>query len=288
MTKSMTAFAREAATGDEGELTWELRSVNHRYLEASIRLPEGLRTLEPAARERLAARLGRGKLDCTLRHVPGPGTGGNLHINRHYLAQLLAVGGEVAELIGHRAQPAPFELLRWPGVLQEQPPDLEPIMQRSLDLLDQALASLVTTREREGARLAGLIRERCDGLAACVARIRKRMPQVMAEVRERLHDRLREVRAELDLNRLEQELVLLAQRLDVDEEMDRMAAHLDAVQAALNGSGPVGRRLDFLMQELNREANTLASKSSDVEVTRMAVEMKVLIEQMREQVQNIE
>jgi len=288
VTKSMTAFARESATGGEGELTWELRSVNHRYLEISVRLPEGLRTLEPAVRECLAARLGRGKLDCTLRHAPGPSTACNLRINRDYLAQLLAVGGEVAELIGHRAQPAPFELLRWPGVLQEQPPDLELVMQRSLDLLDQALASLVATREREGVRLAGLIRERCDRLAACAARIRKRMPQVMTEVRGRIHDRLQEVRAELDPNRLEQELALLAQRLDVDEEMDRLTAHIEEVRSVLNGSGPVGRRLDFLMQELNREANTLASKSSDVEVTRMAVEMKVLIEQMREQVQNIE
>ena len=288
MTKSMTAFAREAATGDAGELTWELRSVNHRYLEISVRLPEGLRTLEPAVRERLAARLGRGKLDCTLRHVPSPSTGRDLRIDRHYLAQLLAVGGEVAELIGHRAQPAPFELLRWPGVLQEQPPDLEPVMQRSLDLLDQTLASLVATREREGARLASLIQERCDRLATCAARIRQRMPQVMAEVRERIHDRLQEVRAELDPNRLEQELALLAQRLDVDEETDRLTAHIEEVRSVLNNNGPIGRRLDFLMQELNREANTLASKSSDLEVTRMALEMKVLIEQMREQVQNIE
>ena len=288
MTKSMTAFAREAATGDAGELTWELRSVNHRYLEVSVRLPEGLRTLEPAVRERFAARLGRGKLDCTLRHVPSPSTGCDLRIDRHYLAQLLAVGGEVAELIGHRAQPAPFELLRWPGVLQEQPPNLEPVMQRSLDLLDQTLASLVATREREGARLAGLIQERCDQLATCAARIRQRMPQVMAEVRERIHDRLQEVRAELDPNRLEQELALLAQRLDVDEETDRLAAHIEEVRSVLNNNGPIGRRLDFLMQELNREANTLASKSSDLEVTRMALETKVLIEQMREQVQNIE
>ena len=288
MTKSMTAFAREATTGDAGELTWELRSVNHRYLEVSVRLPEGLRTLEPAVRERFAARLGRGKLDCTLRHVPSPSTGCDLRIDRHYLAQLLAVGGEVAELIGHRAQPAPFELLRWPGVLQEQPPNLEPVMQRSLDLLDQTLASLVATREREGARLAGLIQERCDQLATCAARIRQRMPQVMAEVRERIHDRLQEVRAELDPNRLEQELALLAQRLDVDEETDRLAAHIEEVRSVLNNNGPIGRRLDFLMQELNREANTLASKSSDLEVTRMALETKVLIEQMREQVQNIE
>jgi len=288
VTKSMTAFACESATGDESKLTWELRSVNHRYLEASVRLPEELRTLEPAVRERLTARLGRGKLDCTLRHVPGPSTACNLHINRHYLAQLLAVGDEVSELTGHRAQPAPFELLRWPDVLQEQPPDLEPVKRRSLDLLDQALASLVATREREGGRLAGLIQERCDGLAACVVWIRQRMPQVITEVRERIYDRLQEVRAELDPNRLEQELALLSQRLDVDEEMDRLAAHIEEVRSVLNGDGPVGRRLDFLMQELNREANTLASKSSDLEVTRMAVEMKVLIEQMREQVQNIE
>lgn len=288
MTKSMTAFARKSATGDEGELTWELRSVNHRYLEASVRLPEELRALEPAVRERLASCLGRGKLDCTLRYLPGPGTGGSLLVNRHYLMQLLAAGGEVAELIGQKAQPTPFELLRWPGILREQPSDLGPVMARSLTLLDEALVSLVVAREREGARLAGLIHERCDRLAVCVTRVRERMPQVMAEARNRILDRLQEVRAELDPNRLEQELVLLAQRLDVDEEMDRMGAHLDEIRSVLRGSEPVGRRLDFLIQELNREANTLASKSSDIEITRIAVEAKVLIEQMREQVQNIE
>ena len=288
MTKSMTAFARVSRTGDEGELTWELRSVNHRYLESGVRLPEELRALEPRVRERLAMRLGRGKLDCTLRYVSGPGRGHNLRVDRHYLKQLLAAGDEVAELVGQRAQPVPFELLRWPGVLQEQPSDLGPVMEQSLSLLDGALTSLIATREREGARLADLIRDRCDKLVLCTAGVRERMPQVMAEVRRRLYDRLQEVRAELDPNRLEQELALLAQRLDVDEEMDRMATHLEAVRSALEGHEPVGRRLDFLMQELNREANTLASKSSDIEVTRLAMEMKVLIEQIREQVQNIE
>jgi len=288
VTKSMTAFARQSSTGDEGELIWELRSVNHRYLESTVRLPEELRALEPMVRERLVSYLGRGKLDCTLRHVSGPGTGRNLSINRHYLTQLLAAGVEVAGLIGQQTQPAPFELLRWPGVLRERQSDLGPVMERSLTLLDETLLSLVATREREGARLDRLIHDRCDKLAACTAQVRERMPQVMAEIRKRLHDRLQEVRAELDPNRLEQEIVLLAQRLDVDEEMDRMEAHTEAVRSALNGNEPVGRRLDFLMQELNREANTLASKSSDIEVTRMAVEMKVLIEQMREQVQNIE
>lgn len=288
MIKSMTAFARESWSGDEGELTWELRSVNHRYLDASVRLPEELRALESAVRERLAARLGRGKLDCTLRYAPGRDLGCNLHVNRHYLEQLLAAGAEVAKLTGQGMQPAPFELLRWPGVLQEQQPDLGPVMQRSLALLEETLASLVAAREREGERLAGLVLERCGRLAVCTARVREFMPRVVEEVRGRIRDRLGEVRAELDPIRLEQELSLLAQRLDVDEEMDRMDAHVAEVRSVLDGSEPVGRRLDFLMQELNREANTLASKSSDVEVTRVAVEAKVLIEQMREQVQNIE
>ena len=288
MTKSMTAFARESSTGDEGELTWELRSVNHRYLEAFMRLPEDLRALEPAVRERVAMRLGRGKLDCTLRYAPVPGTGGNLRVNRHYLEQLLAAGREMAELAGEAVQPTPFELLGWPGVLREQQPDLGPVMKRALALLDEALESLIATREREGMRLAELIRARCDKLATCASRVGERMPQVMAQVRKRILDRLAEVRTELDPNRLEQELALLAQRLDVDEEMDRLEAHIDEVRSVLSRSGPVGRRLDFLMQELNREANTLGSKSADVEVTRIAVEMKVLIEQMREQVQNIE
>lgn len=288
MTKSMTAFARESRTGETGELIWELRSVNHRYLESTVRLPEELRALEPKVRERLAARLGRGKLDCTLRYVSGPGAGHNLRIDRHYLRQLLAAGEAVAELVGQQAQPVPFELLRWPGVLQEQPSDLGPVMEQSLTLLEKALTALIATREHEGARLARLIHDRCDKLALYTAQVRERMPRVITEIRERLHHRLQEVRAELDPNRLEQELALLAQRLDVDEEMDRMEAHLGAVRSALNGDEPVGRRLDFLMQELNREANTLASKSSDIEITRMAVEMKVLIEQIREQVQNIE
>jgi uncharacterized protein (TIGR00255 family) len=284
----MTAFACESSTGEEGELTWELRSVNHRFLESYVRLPEDLRALETAVRERVAARLGRGKLDCTLRYVLAPGAGGNLRVNRHYLEQLLVAGGEVAELVRQPARPAAFELLRWPGVLEEERQDLGPIMKQALGLLEQALGSLVATREREGARLAELIRARCDKLAVCVTEVKTRMPQVMAEVRRRILDRLEEVRSELDPNRLEQELALLAQRLDVDEEMDRMDAHITEVRSVLAGSGPVGRRLDFLMQELNREANTLGSKSSDVGVTRVAVEMKVLIEQMREQVQNIE
>jgi uncharacterized protein (TIGR00255 family) len=288
MTKSMTAFARETATGTEGELTWELRSVNHRFLESYVRLPEDLRALDPAVRERVGARLARGKVDCTLRYAPTAGAAGSLRVNRRFLEQLLSAGAEVASLTGRAAEADAFELLRWPGVLEVEAQDLDALQRRALALLDQALDALVANREREGGRLAGLMEERCVRLAECVSGVQQRMPAVLAEVRQRIQDRLAEVRTELDPNRLEQELALLAQRLDVDEEMDRLTAHIAEIRSVLKGRGPVGRRLDFLMQELNREANTLGSKSSDVEVTRLAVDMKVLIEQMREQVQNIE
>lgn len=288
MTKSMTAFARESAAGEAGEFTWELRAVNHRFLEPHIRLPEDLRALEPAVRERLSARLGRGKLDCNLRYVARPGAGTGLRVNRHLVIQLLAAGEEVAAMVGRSAEPAWFDLLRWPGVLEEPERDLDAVSHEALALLDRTLDALEATREREGARLARLILERCDRLQASVVLVRGLMPRVLAGVRRRLLDRLAEVRAELDPNRLEQELAMLAQRLDVDEEMDRLEAHIAEVRSVVAGNQPAGRRLDFLMQELNREANTLGSKSSDLEVTRAGVDMKVLIEQMREQVQNLE
>jgi len=288
MTKSMTAFARETAVGEQGELTWEVRSVNHRFLETFVRLPEDLRTLEPAVRERISARLGRGKVDCALRFLPLAGTGANLRVNRRYLEQLLAAGEEVGQMVGRSPEPLPFDLLRWPGVVQEEEADLGSVREQALDLLDVVLDALIAAREREGGRLDAVVRKRCERLVDCVVRVRERMPEVMSEVRRRILDRMEEARAELDPVRLEQELVLLAQRLDVDEEMDRLSAHVEEVRAVLGSAEPVGRRLDFLMQELNREANTLGSKSSDVEVTRLAVDMKVLIEQMREQVQNIE
>jgi uncharacterized protein (TIGR00255 family) len=284
----MTAFARETALGDFGELAWELRSVNHRFLEPHIRLPEELRALEPGVRDRLGARLQRGKIDCGLRYVPAMGTVGSLRVNRPYVEQLLAAGSEVAALIGSSTEPSAFDLLRWPGVIQEQERDLDRVTAAALDLLDRAIDALLATREREGARLSALLEERCDRLQESVVRVRARMPQVIEGVRRRLADRLAEIRGELDPSRLEQEMALLASRLDVDEEMDRLGAHVAEVRDVLRRDEPVGRRLDFLMQELNREANTLGSKSNDVEVTREAVEMKVLIEQMREQIQNLE
>ena len=288
MTKSMTAFARESTSGQAGEFTWELRSVNHRFLEPHIRLPEDLRALEPAVRERLLARLSRGKVDCNLRYVPRPGAEGGLKVNRHLVAQLLAAGEEVAAMVGRSAEPAWFDLLRWPGVLEEPERDLDAVSQEALALLEQTIDALEASRAREGARLATQILDRCERLLASVVLVRELMPRVLDGIRQRLVDRLAAVRAELDPSRLEQELVLLAQRLDVDEELDRLEGHLAEVRSALTGHRPAGRRLDFLMQELNREANTLASKSADLDLTRAGVEMKVLIEQMREQVQNLE
>jgi uncharacterized protein (TIGR00255 family) len=284
----MTSFDRESAASAAGEFTWELRSVNHRFLEPHIRLPEDLRALEPSVREHLSARLARGKVDCNLRYIARPGIGPGVKVNRQLVSQLLAAGEEVAGMVGRSAEPAWFDLLRWPGVLEEPERDLDAVSHEALALLDRALDALEATREREGERLARLILERCDRLQASVVQVRGLMPRVLEAVRRRLLDRLAEVRAELDPNRLEQELALLAQRLDVDEEMDRLEAHIAEVRSVVGGNQPAGRRLDFLMQELNREANTLGSKSSDLDVTRAGVDMKVLIEQMREQVQNLE
>jgi len=288
MTKSMTAFAREVASVEVGEFVWEVRSVNHRFLEPSIRLPEELRPLEPAVRERLAERLQRGKIDCALRFAPRAGALGGLRVNHHLLQQLIAVSDEVAAVVGTVPRPAVFDLMRWPGVLQEEAQDVSAVTKEALGLLDRALDGLIAAREREGARLAEAIRERCQRVEAQVAGVRERLPEVLALGAQRLRERLAELRAEVDANRLEQEVALLAQRLDVAEEMDRLAAHVAEVRDVLTRPAAVGRRLDFLMQELNREANTLGSKSADVETTRAAVEMKVLIEQMREQVQNLE
>lgn len=284
----MTAYARQQTRGSFGELSWEIRSINHRFLEPAIRLPEELRSLDPLVRERIAAQLGRGKLDCTLKFSSAPGADTTLGINERLLDQVLNAGERIAQRLGDTRPPSVFDLLRWPGMLEEPEPDLDALSAEAVALLDNALADLVAAREREGARLAALIEQRCAGLAELVLAARARMPQVLEDIRQRIGDRLAEIRGELDAGRLEQEMLLFAQRVDIDEEMDRLTGHIEEVRKTLASDQPIGRRLDFLMQELNREANTLGSKSSDAAVTRIAVDMKVLIEQMREQVQNLE
>ncbi|MEJ2456208.1 MAG: YicC family protein [Candidatus Thiodiazotropha sp.] len=288
MISSMTAFAREEYRGELGVMSWEIRSVNHRYLEAFLRLPEELRVLETSVRERLNARLSRGKLDLSLKFKPGSGAEAGLQINRRMVDQLMAAEQEMAHMLHCDTYLRPLDLLRWPGVLEEQEQDYTPVKQQAMALLETALDSLIDNRLREGERLAEIVRQRCEAMQAQVDRVRDLMPEVLDNVRTRIRERLSEVMDELDEARLEQEMAILAQRLDVDEEMDRLETHLAEVERVLSSDEPVGRRLDFLMQELNREANTLSSKSSDVEVTRAGVEMKVLIEQMREQIQNIE
>ena len=288
MIRSMTAFAREQGHGEYGELTWEIRSVNHRFLESTVRLPEELRAIEPVVRERVTLRLGRGKVECNLRFKAATAAATELKVNDGLVDQILAAADKMAHRLHSSHQLSIMDLLRWPGVLESSEQDFTPLQEAAVELLDKTIDSLLDAREREGGRLAELIAQRITLMRAQVELARERMPQVIAAVRERLRSRLAEVAETLDQARLEQEMALLAQRLDVDEEMDRLRTHLDEVERVLKQDEPVGRRLDFLMQELNREANTLGSKSADSETTAVSVEMKVLIEQMREQVQNIE
>jgi uncharacterized protein (TIGR00255 family) len=289
MIHSMTAFARCEQRTELGELIWELRSVNHRYLEPSLRLPEELRQLEGSVRERLGQLLSRGKIDASLRFKPSTASQGNIEINQRVAAQLLAAADHLNQQLGRQLEPPSLmQLLQWPGVVEQQQTDLSPLLEQALALLNEALAQLIANRQREGVQLAELIRQRCSALRGQVGRVKQQMPEVIQAQRSRLQERLNELQGELEPGRLEQELVILAQRLDVDEEMDRLLAHLHEVESVIQRREPVGRRLDFLMQELNREANTLSSKSNDLVITQCGVEMKVLIEQMREQVQNIE
>jgi uncharacterized protein (TIGR00255 family) len=284
----MTAFARGGDTHNSVELVWELRSVNHRYLEIQPRLPEDFRQLDTKVREVLSNRLGRGKVECGLRYSANGSSMAALQLNETVLHQLLGALETVRQRESRFQEPDLLSVMSWPGISEVARPDLSPLETRAMTLLEQVLEDFVATREREGQRLATLIESRCQLLQQQLEKARQRMPEVIEAVRDRLRSRLAEVSENLDEQRLEQEMALLAQRLDVDEEMDRLATHLQEVQDVLTRDEPVGRRLDFLMQELNREANTLGSKSADSETTAISVEMKVLIEQMREQVQNIE
>jgi len=288
MIHSMTAFARCERQGEWGTAAWELRSVNHRYLEAGVRMPESVRDLEGVVRERLRTALKRGKVEAGLRLQTGEAAASGVSLDVELARQVVHASREVDSLLYNPAPVSSMDVLRWPGVIRTEQADPEALKAALLELLDEAIAELLEARAREGAQLRGFIEERLAAVGAEVERVRTRVPEVLAAQRERLLARLEEVRAELDPARLEQEMVLLAQKIDVTEEMDRLGAHVKEVGRVLKQGGAVGRRLDFLMQELNREANTLGSKSQDAETTRSSVELKVLIEQMREQVQNIE
>ncbi|MBK7251593.1 MAG: YicC family protein [Gammaproteobacteria bacterium] len=288
MIASMTGFARREATGPWGSLTCELRSVNHRFLEPGFRLPEDLRAAESGLRQALGRELKRGKIDCTVHLRPAQGAERSLDIDREALDRLLARVREVAAALPEGRSIDAVELLRWPGVIREERTDIESLTATLHTLFAETLRELAAARAREGERLKALIEERCSQLETLVAQVRTRLPEVQARLRARLEERLAEITLDFNRDRLEQELALVLQRIDVAEELDRLTGHIEETRRVISGKEPAGRRLDFLMQELNREANTLSSKSQDLESTRIALDMKVVVEQMREQVQNIE
>ena len=288
MTLSMTAFSRQQKEQEWGSLTWEIRSVNHRYLETSVRLPESLRALENGVREAVRKRLTRGKVECALRFQSEAKISSDLHLNTTLIKQLVQANVEIEQITGTSSNLSNMEVLRWPGVIDAQDFDKTSIEKQALSLFGAALDDLVATRQREGSELQGFIKKRIDSVREIVVNVRNKMPEILVKQKQNILDRLAELQAELEPARLEQEVSLLAQKADVEEELDRLDSHLNEVERVLNAKGQKGRRLDFLMQELNREANTLSSKSIVVETTLSAVELKVLIEQMREQIQNVE
>ena len=288
MLKSMTAFSRQEVVSSFGTAVWEIRSVNHRYLDVSIRLPEDLRSIEAQVREKLNARLSRGKVEVSLRYKAASDAGGQIVVNETLAQQVADAAQSVKKMIGESQDLSAMEVLRWPGVVSQAETDLGPLQKEVMALLEITLDDYLATRGREGSKTAGMLSERCDGIEKIVAEVKVLRPQALERQRAKLIGRIEELKTDHDNNRLEQELVYVAQRLDVDEELDRLTAHLSELRDILKREEPVGRRLDFLVQEFNREANTLGSKSADAQTTALAVDLKVLIEQMREQIQNIE
>ncbi|MCH9643445.1 MAG: YicC family protein [Gammaproteobacteria bacterium] len=284
---SMTAFARKQKNNDFGTITWEMRSVNHRYLEMSLRLPDGFRHLEPTVREMVAEHLKRGKVDCTLKFSPGEAAPIDFEVNEPVLDKLFQVREQVKQKMPD-LQANLMNVLSWPGVLRKQQQESSELDAVVMAQLKEVLSQTIKTREREGVKIADFLQQRLQLIATQVQAVEKKMPEIIASEREAICQRFEELKLEIDRERLEQEMLWLMQKMDVAEEVQRLQGHLTEVKRLLDKGGVLGRRLDFLMQELNREANTLSSKSVSIDVTQAAVEIKVLIEQMREQVQNIE
>jgi uncharacterized protein (TIGR00255 family) len=285
---SMTGFGHVEVPLPGRQMQWEIRSVNHRYLDVQLKLPEGFRAFEQDFRQLIAAKLRRGKVDASLGVNRAPGQDSVTRLNK-------AVGRQVIEhletLAGEMKDPAPVSpesVLRWPGVLEEEEIDPQEAFSAASKALETAITTLSESRAREGAKIQQMLELRCAEVELAVEAIKARLPDVLAEIRARLEQRVETLNAKLDNDRLEQEILIIAQKLDVSEELDRLTAHVQEVRGAFVSGEPVGRRLDFLMQELNREANTLGSKSADAMTTQQVVDLKVLIEQMREQVQNVE
>lgn len=288
MIRSMTAFSRVEKNTEKGQLSWEIRSVNHRFSEVSMRIPEDFRPLEPKIREIITTRIKRGKIDATLRFQAIATEQDNFDIDRDLATRLAHATREIDQLLYNAAPVNALEVMRWPGVLKAPEQDLTEVGNDALALLDEALSDLIESRNREGQKLKAIIETRCAAIEQQIETVSQRLPEILQAMRTRLEERLAEIQGELDPARVEQEIIILANKADVDEELDRLTTHVAEIRRVLGQDEPVGRRLDFLMQELNREANTLGSKSVHADLTNASVELKVLIEQMREQIQNIE
>jgi uncharacterized protein (TIGR00255 family) len=284
----MTGFARQSADSELGTLSWELRAVNHRYLDVQFRLPEELRPKEQVFKQLVSSVLNRGKVDCVLHFQREGGRQNDMQLNTELVELVGKRASEVAAKLDNAAAVNPVDVLRWPGVIVESEIDAEPLFAAAGTLLEQTLAAMSEMRASEGERITTMIETRCADIDAIAVSVRERMPDVLTAAHAKQLERIQKLDVAADPARLEVELALLAQKLDVDEELDRLESHLTEIRQALQSSDAVGRRLDFLMQELNREANTLGSKSADAATTKAAVDLKVLIEQMREQIQNVE
>ncbi len=288
MIHSMTGYATASRELAWGAVSVELRSVNHRYLDLSFRMPDELRQTEQAMRETISAAITRGKIECRVSYALRPGAQGGNEIDATLLAQLLRLDAQVrAALPGARPLGVP-DILRWPGMLGAEAMPVDEFRATATALLGEALREFAAARAREGAKLAAVILERAAGMRERIAAVKPRLPGIIAAFQEKLNAKLKEAMLSADDERVRQEITLFINKIDVDEELSRLATHLDELERIVGKGGASGKRLDFLMQELNREANTLGSKSADVEVTRVAMDLKLLIEQMREQIQNIE
>ena len=285
---SMTGFARVEDTCEQGNVSWEIRSVNHRYLEITFRLPEEVRRIETQFRQFMQTKIARGKVDCVFRYQLTDVQSAALDLNEPLLESLIQKVLHVNSKLSEQAPVKAIDLLAWPGVVHSAESDLQSFHATCFELFKRATQQLVETRTTEGQRLETLLHDRCKVIESIIGKVRSRYPQVLQALKDKVQIRLEELSTEVDQNRLEQELVYLAQKLDIAEELDRLSSHLSELEITLQRKGPTGRRLDFLMQEFNREANTIASKSADIETTQAAVDLKVVIEQMREQVQNVE
>ena len=288
MIYSMTGYAVAGAEFASGALHVELRSVNHRYLDIQFRIPDELRPLEAGLREKTGARIGRGKVEVRIAISKSAASQSSLEIDRALLVQLARLDTQVKDALPAAQSLSVSDVLRWPGMLGDDGLVLDDLQEACAQLLDRALDDLTATRAREGEKLKNLLLERVSAMEALVGQLAPRMPQLVSSYREKLTARLRDAMVSLDDERLKQELVLFASKIDVDEELSRLTAHFSEIRRILDKGGAAGKRLDFLMQELNREANTLGSKSADLDFSQTAMNLKVLIEQMREQIQNIE